>query len=1024
MQRPSSRPRTSEEPQKERRPTVHAALDAQAGAHPPARRVALLVSRPASLARAQGTTLLSVAALMIAVSLSMADGLLGGNVVAFERDTSAFYFPLMSWVHQELGRGELPLWAPGVFGGYPIFADGEIGLAYPPVVLALLILPTERAFLLLRLAHLAIAALGTFLLARAWRLPHSSAILAGVVFALGSFLQAQIHHENIVRTAAWLPLMLGLAERALRASPTARTAWTAAGALAVGMAGLSLHTQLLATDLLVLGAYGALRLWVGPVARAGGWWRARLIAIAGVFAPVALLGMALAATQLLPLAELARFSPRGGGIPYEESAAYSLTPYSLVQLVFPFFFRTPTNEQWGLWTHWEAYLYVGLAPLVLTLVAVICVRRRDIALWSALGSVGLVFALGQYSPLNLHHVLWLLPGMAGLRAPGRFTLVVVLAAAMLSAYGLAWLRAAAQDGLRPSAARRFRSMLAGMIALPFILALGLVVAHQALQDHPDEARLSIERWYLHLPHDSYPLTPSDVYSGLLGASDLSANTRTGGALVGLLLVGLALTVWHAAPWSAVRGWTGWPSLLVAGSTADLLLFGWSVHPRDSLAHLTAAAPAAVAVQHLAEEDSMAGPSRVLASPVASQLTANRLVPLGLQEVGGYSSLEPRWHDAYLRRILQVDDALLDLWNVRYVFDPAQTGPLASYRGVTFLPQQTLLHAVGGGALASASFRLDPTTVRAMGLVTALVNAIDLPQGAQVGEVELRGATGDVVATYPLLAGRDTMEWARSDPVLGPRVKHGPAEVAGLTFEPGASAARLLSYGRFTIDPPTALTAVSVRATLPHGELLLFGGAVEGADGAEQQLAARRQDKYREVYRDTDVAVFQNTAAFPRAFVVPEARAMPSLEAAQDAMIRAPFNPSREVILSPSEDEIGALPGGHKATPDSGRPSPASVEGLTADAFQLRVATPTDGFLVVSDTYYPGWRAWVDGQEQPVLRGDLLFRVVRVPAGEHVVRFAFDPASVKVGLLVSVAALTVIIGMFGSGLGKRRGAQAA
>src|SRR5204863_6756345 len=111
-----------------------------------------------------------------------------------------FYFPLMSWVAQQLQHGQFPLWTPQFFGGYPIFGDGEIGLAYPPALLALLTLPPERAFIVLRLVHLCIAAVGMSFLARAWRLPYSSAVLAGLVFTLGNFMQAQIHHENIVRT--------------------------------------------------------------------------------------------------------------------------------------------------------------------------------------------------------------------------------------------------------------------------------------------------------------------------------------------------------------------------------------------------------------------------------------------------------------------------------------------------------------------------------------------------------------------------------------------------------------------------------------------------------------------------------------------------------------------------------------------------------------------------------------------------------------------------------------------------------
>ena len=189
------------------------------------------------------------------------------------------------------------------------------------------------------------------------------------------------------------------------------------------MAGLSLHSQMLAIELLILAGYGAFRWAVGPLALVGVGraWLGRLIAVARVCAPVGVLGLGLAAVQLVPLIELAGFSRRGSGIPYSESAAYSLTPYGLVQAIFPYVFRGPGNQQWGLWTHWESYLYIGLVPLVLATVALVCVRRREVLAWGVMGGLGLILALGQYSPINLHYLLWLLPGLSGLRAPGRFT---------------------------------------------------------------------------------------------------------------------------------------------------------------------------------------------------------------------------------------------------------------------------------------------------------------------------------------------------------------------------------------------------------------------------------------------------------------------------------------------------------------------------------------------------------------------------------------------------------------------------
>lgn len=59
-----------------------------------------------------------------------------------------------------------------------------------------------------------------------------------------------------------------------------------------------------------------------------------------------------------------------------------------------------------------------------------------------------------------------------------------------------------------------------------------------------------------------------------------------------------------------------------------------------------------------------------------------------------------------------------------------------------------------------------------------------------------------------------------------------------------------------------------------------------------------------------------------------------------------------------------------------------------------VETDRDGYVVLSDPYYPGWRAYVNGERRPLLRGNLIFRAVAVPAGRHRVEFRFEPFSAE------------------------------
>ncbi|HBA91797.1 MAG TPA: hypothetical protein DCZ08_08575 [Anaerolineaceae bacterium] len=68
---------------------------------------------------------------------------------------------------------------------------------------------------------------------------------------------------------------------------------------------------------------------------------------------------------------------------------------------------------------------------------------------------------------------------------------------------------------------------------------------------------------------------------------------------------------------------------------------------------------------------------------------------------------------------------------------------------------------------------------------------------------------------------------------------------------------------------------------------------------------------------------------------------------------------------------------------------------------LRLDSSSDGWVVIRDTWYPGWEAAVDGMPSPVLRADYLFKAVSVPAGLHQVELEYKPDSFTSGLWVSL-----------------------
>jgi hypothetical protein len=152
---------------------------------------------------------------------------------------------------------------------------------------------------------------------------------------------------------------------------------------------------------------------------------------------------------------------------------------------------------------------------------------------------------------------------------------------------------------------------------------------------------------------------------------------------------------------------------------------------------------------------------------------------------------------------------------------------------------------------------------------------------------------------------------------------------------------------------------------------------------------------RPVYGDNHVRVFENTQAYPRAYFAERVFSEIHPRAVLQQVTAAGFDGQRNAIV-----EAADAPSVQPST------TPARAEATRTSPTELRVTTNTAErrFLVVSEMYFPGWRAYVDDVQTPIFRTNYLFRGVVVPAGQHVVRFVYRPSSVLVGAAVSSLAL--------------------
>jgi hypothetical protein len=97
-----------------------------------------------------------------------------------------------------------------------------------------------------------------------------------------------------------------------------------------------------------------------------------------------------------------------------------------------------------------------------------------------------------------------------------------------------------------------------------------------------------------------------------------------------------------------------------------------------------------------------------------------------------------------------------------------------------------------------------------------------------------------------------------------------------------------------------------------------------------------------------------------------------------------------------------------ASPEDAAAETVTIDRYEADEIRLNVHAQADGLLVMSETYDPGWKATVDGEEVDILIADHALRAVPVPAGTHTVMLRHQPASLTAGLAISLGTIALLL----------------
>jgi hypothetical protein len=172
-----------------------------------------------------------------------------------------------------------------------------------------------------------------------------------------------------------------------------------------------------------------------------------------------------------------------------------------------------------------------------------------------------------------------------------------------------------------------------------------------------------------------------------------------------------------------------------------------------------------------------------------------------------------------------------------------------------------------------------------------------------------------------------------------------------------------------------------------------------------------EGKREDLLKENTIKIYKNRSPLPRAWLVKDFKVMDS-GAMLSRMTSRDFRPGGEVLIEEYPKWTNLPVPVSPFTKGGGGVSGGEVEILSEsnNGLTLQVKVAGDNLLVLSDTYYPGWKAFVNGKKTKIHRANYNFRAIPLPAGTHRVEFVYDPISFKLGAGVTLLGILSCIGI--------------
>jgi uncharacterized membrane protein YfhO len=166
---------------------------------------------------------------------------------------------------------------------------------------------------------------------------------------------------------------------------------------------------------------------------------------------------------------------------------------------------------------------------------------------------------------------------------------------------------------------------------------------------------------------------------------------------------------------------------------------------------------------------------------------------------------------------------------------------------------------------------------------------------------------------------------------------------------------------------------------------------------EENLEKQPIESFELVFEESGKRVYLNTMNMPRAFIVGEVKKIEDRQNIMNELKKDSFDPKKTVFVEKGTE-----------FQEGSEFKEAKIKYYSPDKIILNVEIEKNGFLFLSETFYPGWKASDNGKEKKIFRTNYIFRGISLEPGKHEIEFVFEPESYEIGKLISLVSLLLVV----------------